>query len=130
MDADEDQKRTVLVVDDFFDSRLLIKTMLEMAGYRVVEAADGCEAIKVAQRERPDLILMDLSLPILDGISSTRAIRDLQPVIGAPPIIAFTAHSRDSLEQSARQAGCNDYLTKPVDFGRLKKLLADYAPLA
>lgn len=128
MATEENGKRTVLVVEDFFDSRLLVKTMLEIAGYLVVEAADGQEAIEITRREQPDLILMDLSLPKLDGLASARAIRALGKV-GAVPIIACTAHSRDGLEREAKLAGCNDYLQKPVDFNHLKSLLSMYAPL-
>jgi two-component system, cell cycle response regulator DivK len=120
--------RTILIVEDFLDSRQLMRTLLEINGYRVIEAEDGQQAVEVARREHPDLILMDLSLPVLDGLSSTRFIRKIDSM-ETVPIIAVTAHSRDGIEADARQAGCTDYLPKPIDMAKLKKMLSAYAPL-
>jgi len=77
MESDTNQQRKILLVEDFEDSRFMMRRLLEMSGYHVVEAADGREAVDLAGREQPDLILMDLSLPVLDGLSATRHIRAL-----------------------------------------------------
>src|SRR5918997_6145414 len=106
---------TVLVVEDFEDNRFMMRRLLEMSGYRVVEAVNGEQAVEVARRERPGLILMDLSLPLLDGLAATRRIRqheDLRDV----PIVAVSAHDTADFHADALAAGCNDYVTKPIDF--------------
>ncbi len=94
-----------------------------MSGYRVVEAVNGQEAIEVAARERPDLILMDLSLPLLDGLAATRRIRE-QPDLRAVPIVAVSAHDTADFHADALAAGCNEYVTKPIDFDQLESLLS------
>ncbi|MDQ3755952.1 MAG: response regulator [Acidobacteriota bacterium] len=113
---------TVLVVEDFEDNRFMMRRLLEMSGYRVVEAVNGQEAIEAAQREHPDLILMDLSLPLLDGLSATRRIR-AQPNLRQVPIIAVSAHDTTDFHAEALAAGCNEYVTKPIDFDELEELL-------
>ena len=84
-------ERTVMVVEDYDDTRLLLRRALEMRGYRVLEATNGEEAVNIAERERPDLILMDLDLPILDGIAATQQLRH-KPALNTVPIIAVTAY--------------------------------------
>ncbi len=113
---------TVLVVEDFEDNRFMMRRLLEMSGYRVIEAVNGQEAIEAAQREHPDLILMDLSLPLLDGLSATRRIR-AQPNLRQVPIIAVSAHDTTDFHAEALAAGCNEYVTKPIDFDELEELL-------
>ncbi|CAN5352122.1 MAG: response regulator [Pyrinomonadaceae bacterium] len=113
---------TVLVVEDFEDNRFMMRRLLEMSGYRVIEAVNGQEAIESAQREHPDLILMDLSLPLLDGLSATRRIR-AQPNLRQVPIIAVSAHDTTDFHAEALAAGCNEYVTKPIDFDELEELL-------
>lgn len=93
-----------------------------MSGYRVVEAVNGQQAIEVAQREQPDLILMDLSLPMLDGLTATRRIRELAEMRNVP-IVAVSAHDTADFHADALAAGCNEYVTKPIDFELLEKLL-------
>ena len=121
------QKRLFLVVEDFEDSRFMMRRLLEMAGYRVVEASDGEEAVKLALQERPELILMDLSLPKLDGLAATRRIRS-QRGFGRVPIVAVSAHDSPESRSEALAAGCNEYVTKPIDFDELKSLVNRFLP--
>jgi CheY-like chemotaxis protein len=121
------RNHTVLVVEDFEDNRFMMRRLLEMSGYLVLEAINGEEAVEVARRERPGLILMDLSLPLLDGLAATRRIRqheDLRDV----PIVAVSAHDTADFHADALAAGCNDYVTKPIDFDQLEALLGRLLP--
>lgn len=114
--------RTVLVVEDFEDNRFLMRRLLEMSGFGVLEATNGEEAVSIAKQERPDLVLMDLSLPLLDGLAATRRIRkcdDLKQI----PIIAVSAHDTSDFHTEAMAAGCNDYVTKPIDFDQLEQVI-------
>src|SRR4030095_11344340 len=86
--------RTILVVDDFDDTRLLLRIWLERRGFRVVEAEDGLEAVRIATTESPDLIIMDMQLPQLDGLSATRRIREVQE-LSKVPIVAVSAYGAD-----------------------------------
>ena len=118
---------TIMVVEDFEDNRFMMRRLLEMSGYRVLEAVNGEEAVELARRERPGLILMDLSLPLLDGLAATRRIRqeaDLRDV----PIVAVSAHDTADFHAEALAAGCNDYVTKPIDFDQLEALLGKLLP--
>lgn len=100
----------------------MMRRLLEMTGYRVVEAMNGEEAVKVAKAETPQLILMDLSLPVIDGLAATRLIRKL-PALQSTPIIAVSAHDSSDFQAEALQAGCNSYITKPIDFTELEALI-------
>lgn len=113
---------TVLVVEDFEDNRFMMRRLLEMSGYRVVEAVNGEQAVEVAATERPDLILMDLSLPKLDGLAATRRIRQSNGLADVP-IVAVSAHDTSDFHADALAAGCNEYVTKPIDFDQLESLL-------
>jgi CheY-like chemotaxis protein len=112
----------ILVVEDFEDSRFSLCRLLEMSGHHVLEATGGREAVEIALRERPDLILMDVSLPDMDGIRATEAIRSGEPA-ERTPIIVLSAHDSPPFPQRAFAAGCDDYVTKPVDFDRLEVLI-------
>lgn len=112
----------ILVVEDFEDNRFMICRLLEMSGYRVAEASDGEEAIEMARRVRPDLILMDLSLPSVDGLSATREIR--RQTTRHIPIIAVSAHDTSDFHENALAGGCDEYVTKPIDFEQLETTLA------
>ena len=114
--------RTVLVVEDFEDNRFMMRRLLEMSGYRVIEAVNGSQAVEAAVGERPDLILMDLSLPVLDGLAATRRIRQ-ENGLGRVPIVAVSAHDSADFHTEALAAGCNEYVTKPIDFDRLVQIL-------
>jgi two-component system cell cycle response regulator DivK len=113
---------TVLVVEDFEDNRFMMRRLLEMSGYQVVEAVNGEQAVEAAVRERPDLILMDLSLPKLDGLAATRRIRQHEG-LARTPIVAVSAHDTTDFHADALAAGCNEYVTKPIDFDQLEALL-------
>jgi CheY-like chemotaxis protein len=115
---------TVLLVEDTEDNRFMMRRLLEMAGYRVVEAMNGDEAVKRAKTELPHLILMDLSLPVIDGLAATRMIRRL-PECESTPIIAVSAHDTSDFQSEAIEAGCNTYVTKPIDFNQLEELIAN-----
>ena len=114
---------TVLLVEDTEDNRFMMRRLLEMAGYQVVEAMNGEEAVKLAKSECPHLIVMDLSLPVIDGLAATRLIRKL-PHCGSTPIIAVSAHDTSDFQSEAIEAGCNSYVTKPIDFNDLEELIA------
>lgn len=120
----QDEPCTVLLVEDTEDNRFMMRRLLEMTGYRVVEAMNGEEAVKLAQSEAPQLILMDLSLPVIDGLAATRLIRKL-PEFKSTPIIAVSAHDTSDFQSEAIQAGCNSYITKPIDFNELEELISE-----
>jgi CheY-like chemotaxis protein len=117
----------VLVVEDFEDTRSLMRLELEKRGFRVIEATDGEQGIETAMRERPDIIIMDIGLPQVDGIEATRRIREdnsMRDVL----IVALTAHHETEYRAHALAAGCDAYLTKPIDFDWLIDLLGRLLP--
>jgi two-component system, cell cycle response regulator DivK len=118
----------ILLVEDNEMNRDMLSRRLERKGYAVVCAVDGAQAVTMAQSEQPALILMDMSLPGLDGWEATRQIKAANKTI---PIIALTAHAMASDEQRAKEAGCDDFDTKPVELTRLlEKIEAQLAPRA
>jgi two-component system, cell cycle response regulator DivK len=118
----EEELATVLLVEDTEDNRQMLKRLLEMSGYRVVEAINGVEAVEVADQVRPQIILMDLSLPFIDGLAATRRIRSL-PNLSEVPIVAVSAHDTADFHSEALDAGCNAYITKPIDYPELEDLV-------
>ena len=108
----------VLLVEDNEMNRDMISRRLERRGFQMLIAIDGEQGIQIAQKERPDLILMDMSLPVLDGWEATRRLK-AAPETRRIPIIALTAHAMASDEQRAREAGCDDFDTKPIELNRL-----------
>lgn len=124
MSKSKDGRATVLVVDDYDEIRSLTKRAVESFGYSVVEASNGQEAIEVARRELPDVILMDLSMPTLDGFAAILRIRR-QAGLQDVPIVACSAHAAPQLRADALAAGCRAYLTKPVDINLLHATLAE-----
>jgi len=108
----------VLLVEDNEMNRDMLSRRLMRKGYEVVIAGDGRSGVEMASRERPDIILMDMSLPVLDGWNATRLIKE-SPDTQAIPIIALTAHAMASDREKALEAGCDDYDTKPVEMPRL-----------
>jgi CheY-like chemotaxis protein len=118
----------ILVVEDDADSRLMMRTLLEMKGYLIVEAADGQEAIEVTERERPQLILMDLRLPRLNGFAVTRYVRQ-QAHLREIPIIIISGHDPLHHRPLALAAGCDEYMGKPIDFDFLEQTLSRLLPL-
>ena len=123
----ENTKQTVMVVEDFEDNRFMMRRLLEMSGYNVIEAINGEEAIEMALRELPALILMDLSLPRVDGLAATRQMRQHRELSNVP-IVAVSAHDTTDFHAEALAAGCNDYVTKPIDFDELEELLKGLLP--
>lgn len=111
-----------MVVDDSADIRELTRMQLSMLGCRVVEAGDGREAVELAGKECPALILMDLTMPVLDGLAATRLIRGLAELCGVV-IVAFTALHSGECRANALAAGCDDYVQKPLGMDELSGLL-------
>ena len=108
----------ILLVEDNEMNRDMLSRRLERKGYTVVMAVDGAEGVAKAQAEAPDLILMDMSLPLLDGWEATRQLK-ANPATKAIPIIALTAHAMAEDERRAREAGCDDFDIKPIELERL-----------
>lgn len=117
-------KRTILIAEDFEDTRSLIKLILESFGYRIIEAADGIKAVEMFKLFNPDLILIDLAMPKMDGLAATETIRLLE--LGSDvPIIAVSAHGEHFYDK-AIEAGCSDLMEKPIDFNKLITMLEEY----
>jgi two-component system, cell cycle response regulator DivK len=113
--------KRILVVEDYEDSREILRLMLEMLGYSVDEAVDGWQAFEYVKTNHPDLILMDISMPGVDGLAATQLIRNLEGTADIP-IIIITAHSQRYRER-AIAAGCNDVVSKPIDFETVKSII-------
>ena len=121
----------ILLVEDNEMNRDMLLRRLERKGYTVVCALDGQESVAKARSEQPDLILMDMSLPVLNGWEATQQLKE-DAATRAIPVIALTAHAMAEDERKAREAGCDDYDTKPVDLerllGKIQKLLGSATP--
>lgn len=117
-----------LIVEDHEDTRFLLRTILEMRGVRIVEADNGEAAIALAESLRPDLILMDGTLPLLDGFAATRRIRGLASASDVP-IVFLSGHAQPASEARAFAAGCTDYLVKPFAVGELERRLERHLSL-
>ena len=116
--------KKVLIVEDYEDIRLMMKIMIEQYGYETLEAGDGYEAVEKAAKFKPDMVLMDISMPVLDGLNATRAIRQFDE--GADiPILAVTAYG-DFYKDKAIDAGCNDVISKPLHFDQLQPIIERY----
>src|SRR5580765_939181 len=120
--SSNDSRGTILVVDDFDDTRLLLRTWLQKKGFRVVEAENGNRAIAAAESSRPDLIIMDVEMPELDGLAATRKIRELKD-FAAVPIVAVSAYGADQYRDHALAAGCNEYVSTPFEPDELERLI-------
>lgn len=117
---------TIMLVEDDELNRSLLRQLLQNSGYRVVEAGSGPEALEVARREHPLVILMDLDLPRLDGIGATRRIRE-QAELREIPIVMTTAFDTPEIRAAAYDAGCNEFLVKPLDATKLKTLINSFS---
>ena len=117
-----DSPRTILIVDDFDDTRLLLRTWLQKKGFRVVEAENGYRAVSAAESSRPDLIIMDVEMPELDGLAATRKIRELKG-FEAVPIVAVSAYGADQYRDHALAAGCDEYVSTPFEPDELERLI-------
>lgn len=118
----DSRDRTVLIVEDSDDARYFMRLALEQLGYLIVEAENGAKAVELAECEPPDIILMDLSLPIMDGLAATEKIRATAGLQGIP-IIAVTAHQETDFRAGAKAAGFDAYVTKPIDIDFLSELI-------
>jgi two-component system cell cycle response regulator DivK len=118
-------KRTILVVDDFDDTRLLLKTWLEKKGFNVVEAENGNQAVAAAQEVRPDLIIMDMEMPELDGLAATRKIRSMKE-LDSVPVIAVSAYGAQQFRADALAAGCSEYVSTPFDPDKLERVILSF----
>lgn len=116
--------KSVLIVEDYADTRAMMRFLLERSGYDVAEACDGFEAVAFVQAKIPDLILMDISMPNMDGLTATKTIRKLNGC-SAIPIIAVTAYG-NSYYRQAIEAGCDDLINKPLDYEKLGPILRQY----
>jgi len=121
-DALSSWRPTILIAEDSADSREMMQVLLEQRGYQVVAADDGRRALEAALSSRPDLVLMDLELPKLDGLTVTRNLR-LNPKFKDVPIVILSGHDPSRFRQEALDAGCDDYLLKPINFDLLNELL-------
>jgi two-component system cell cycle response regulator DivK len=119
----------VLVVDDSIDNLTAISLHLQQSGFQVVTATNGEEAVRVAALTKPDIIIMDLAMPGVDGLESTRLIRQNETLHDIP-VIALTAFSTEGFRRAAHDTGFDGYLTKPVDFTRLQDLIGRLIGLA
>jgi len=113
----------VLLVEDFEDTRLFMRLELEEQGFIVFEAENGKVAVEIAIREKPDVILMDLTLPLMDGFAATKLIRQNEDLKNVP-VIAITAHKENDFRSDAKASGFDAYVTKPIDVNWLKDLIA------
>jgi len=115
-------QQTILLVEDFDDTRLMMKLWLMKKGYRVIEAEDGEQAVEFAHREHPDLIIMDMMMPGLGGLDATRQIREYQS-LRQTPIVAVSAYGADEYRARALDAGCNEYVPTPFEPEALSQLI-------
>jgi CheY-like chemotaxis protein len=116
---------TILVVDDFDDTRLMMRLWLEKRGYRVLEAADGVEALKVARQASPHLIIMDIEMPEMDGLAATRVMRE-EKNLKDVPIVAVSAYGAEHWRERALAAGCNEYVSTPFNPTELEALIKSF----
>jgi len=119
--------KRILVVEDHEENRRIMRDLLTSAGYEMIEAVTGEDGVTMAERERPDLILMDIQLPGIDGYETTRRIK-ANPALRAIPIIAVTSYALSGDDVKAREAGCNDYVTKPFSPRALLGKIREYLP--
>ena len=118
-------KKKVLVIEDTADNRRIIRLLLERVGYEYVEAVDGAAGIEAARRERPDLILMDIQLPVVDGYEATRRLK-ADPELKSIPIIAVTSYALSGDEAKTRAAGCDGYVAKPFSPKELLRVVQQF----
>lgn len=111
-------EKTVLLVEDNEDNRIVYATVLEHFGYRVIEAKDGAEGVRLAREAHPDVVLMDISIPVIDGWSATSMLKE-DPDTTSIPVIALTAHALPEDREKSAEVGCDGYLAKPCEPSRV-----------
>jgi CheY-like chemotaxis protein len=114
---------TVLVAEDSHDTRIMLKHAFELKGYQVFEAEDGGQALDLAKRYRPSLIIIDLNMPVLDGLEAVKNFREIEGDGDHIPIVAITAYDVYGMEEAALETGCNKYLSKPLNLDELDRTL-------
>lgn len=114
---------TVLVAEDSYDTRIMLKRAFELKGYQVFEAEDGQQALDIARQCRPSLMVIDLNMPVLDGLEAIKNFRQLEGDGEHVPVIAITAYDVYGMEDAAVEAGCNVYLSKPLDLEEFDRAL-------
>jgi two-component system cell cycle response regulator DivK len=119
--------KRILVIEDTEDNRQIIRDLLSSVGYELIEAVDGVQGVALAQKERPDLILMDIQLPEIDGYEATRRIRAI-PELAKVPIIAVTSYALSGDEAKTRAAGCDGYVAKPFSPRQLLAMVREFLP--
>jgi two-component system cell cycle response regulator DivK len=119
--------KRILVVEDHEDNLQILRDLLKSAGYEMLEAGDGAAGVAVAAAEKPDLILMDIQLPVLDGYEATRRIK-ADPALAKIPIIVVTSYALSGDEGKAKAAGCDAYVTKPYSPRQLLAKIREYLP--
>ena len=117
----------ILIVEDNEMNRDMLSRRLERRGFTIVMAVDGQQGVEMTRSERPDLILMDMSLPVMDGWAATQAIK-ADPELSKIPVIALTAHAMAGDREKAMAAGCDDYDTKPIELPRLLEKIGKFLP--
>jgi two-component system cell cycle response regulator DivK len=120
--------KRILIIEDQEDNRAIMRDLLNSVGFELIEAVDGEEGVRIAEREKPDLILMDIQLPLIDGYEATRRIK-ANTALKLVPIIAVTSYALSGDEAKARAAGCDGYVTKPFSprqlLAKIREHLAD-----
>ena len=117
---------TVLLAEDSQDTRAMLKRAFELKGYRVFEAEDGLEALDLARRYSPSLIVIDLNMPVLDGLETVKNFREREKAGEQVPIVAITAYDVPGMEDAALETGCDRYLRKPLDLEELDRALRSF----
>lgn len=120
--------KKILVVEDTEDNRQILRDLLGMAGYVLVEAQDGAQGVAMAAEHRPDLILMDIQMPVMDGYEATRRIK-ADPALSSIPVVAVTSYALSGDEAKTRAAGCDGYIAKPYSprqmLAKVREILGD-----
>ena len=119
--------KRILIIEDQEDNRIILRRLLSSAGYELIEAVNGEDGVDLAQSERPDLILMDIQLPVIDGYEATRRIKSIAE-LKSIPIIAVTSYALSGDEAKARAAGCDAYVAKPFSPRQLLAKVREYLP--
>jgi len=119
------QSQTILYVEDNFENRLLVKRILQSAGYEIIEAEDARQGMQAAREHRPDLIIVDINMPVIDGFTFTSQLRS-EPDFSLTPIIALTANVMRGDREKTLAAGCDGYIQKPIDVDHLPRQVARF----
>ncbi len=119
--------KKILIVEDDSKNLTLFRDLLRVSGYETVEATDGKQGVESAKANKPDLILMDIQMPVMDGLEATKILK-ADSTTSDVPIVALTANAMKGDEQKITEAGCDGYMTKPIDIKEFLKLVAEYLP--